>query len=167
VVDQFDKPTLDFDASEAYMVINEGTGGLSVKYHYGDEELAYKPDPRKKIELPSTEVEFKLTEATYKSVNSMARTLGTPYLALESDGETLRLVTSDPANTSTNTVSLDIGESPTDAVFSFVWKFDYLKLIAGTYQVAVSKKGLSRFKHESLPVTYHVLIEANSSKYEG
>jgi hypothetical protein len=166
VVTQFDKPTLNFEEDDAYVKLSDESGGLAVKYHYGDDSLAYTPDPKRKIELPSTEVEFVLTEANFKAITNMARTLGTPELALESDGETLSLVTLDTKNSSTNTTSLAIGEAP-EATFSFVWKIEYLKLIAGTYDVAVSKEGLSRFKHKDMPLTYHVLLEANSSRYDG
>lgn len=165
VVTQFDKPALDFDVDSSYVVISDESGGMKVKYQYGDESLAYTPDPKRKIELPSTEVEFELTEASFKQISNMARTLGTPELALESDGETLSLVTMDSKNSSTNTTSLAIGDAPGDETFSLVWKIEYLKLIAGTYNVAVSKEGLSRFKHKDMDLTYHVLLEANSSKY--
>ena len=75
------------------------------------------------------------------------------------------LVTLDSKNSSTNTTSLTLGDAPSKTSFSFVWKIEYLKLISGTYDVAVCKDGLSRFKHEKLPITYHIVLEANSSKY--
>jgi hypothetical protein len=165
VITQFEKPTLNFVDSEEYVKIQDEEGGLSVKYHYGDESLAYVPDPKKKIELPSTEVKLKLTEVQFRSITNMARTLGTPELALESDGKILSLVTMDSKNSSTNTTSLEIGEAPDKTPFSFVWKIEYLKLIPGTYEVAVCKAGLSRFKHSEAKITYHIVLEANSSKY--
>jgi len=165
VVTQFEKPTLNFEAASEYMVISDEVGGMSVKFHYGDESLAYTPDPNKKIELPSTEVAMQLTEKDSKQIINMARTLGTPELAIESDGKNLKLVARDIKNTSTNTTELLIGKSPDSTPFSFVWKIEYLKLLPGTYDLAVSKEGLSRFKHTSLPITYHIVLEANSSKY--
>lgn len=166
VVTQFKNPILDFDESEEYVKLSNEDGGLFVKYHYGDESLAYIPDPNKSIELPSTEVSLKLTEITFSQITNMARTLGTPELALESDGKELSLVTLDSKNTSTNTTSLSLGKAPKKTPpFSFVWKIEYLKLIPGTYDVAVSKKGLSRFKNIDTPITYHIVLEANSSKY--
>ena len=44
-------------------------------------------------------------------------------------------------------------------------KIEYLKLITGTYDVAVCKQGLSKFKHSELPITYHILLEAKNTKY--
>ena len=166
VTTQFEKPTLVFDEADEYVKISDESGGLSVKYHYGDEALAYIPDPKKKIALPSTEVTLKLTEAQFRSITNMARTLGTPELALESDGKKLNLATLDSKNSSTNTTSLEIGKAPAKIPpFTFVWKIDYLKLIPGTYDVAVCKEGISRFKHETLPLTYHIALEMNASKY--
>jgi hypothetical protein len=166
VVTQFDKPVLDFNEDDAYVKISDESGGLAVKYHFGDESVAYAPDPKRRIELPSTEVEFELTEAAFKSMTNMARILGTPELALESDGDTLSLVALDTKNTSTNLTKLPIGEAP-DAEFTFVWKIEYMKLIPGTYNVAVSKEGISRFKHKDMKLTYHILLDANASKYNG
>lgn len=166
VITQFDKPTLNFSEDEGYVKLQDEGGGLSVKYHYGDESLAYVPDPKRKIELPSTEVEFQLTEAQFKAIKNMANTLGTPELALESDGKVLSLVTLDSKNSSTNTTSLILGDAPTDDTFSLVWKIEYLKLIAGTYDVSVSKEGLSRFKAVDAPVVYHILLEQNPSRYD-
>jgi hypothetical protein len=165
VLTQLEKPELVFDESDDYVRISNAEGGLSVKYHYGDEALAYVPDPTKKVELPSTEVNLKLTEASFRQITNMARTLGTPELALESDGKQLTLVTMDSKNSSTNTTSLPIGEAPDKTPFSFVWKIEYLKLIPGNYDVSVCKAGLSRFKHMDSPITYHIVLEANSSKY--
>lgn len=166
VVGQFDRPSLDFDKADEYVVISDESGGLAVKYHYGDESLAYIPDPKKKLELPSVDVNFEFTEVQFKSIVNMARTLGTPELALESDGESLNLVTIDSKNSSTNTTSLLLGEAPSDVSFSLVWKIEYLKIINGTYDVAVSKQGISRFKHSEMPLTYHIMLEANASRYD-
>lgn len=165
VATQFEKPTLDFEDSDEYVKISNDTGGMSVKFHYGDESLAYIPDPSKEIKLPSTEVSLRLTEAQFRSIVSMARVLGTPELALNSDGEFLNLVTLDSKNSSTNTTNLPIGDAQSDIPFSFVWKLEYLKLIPGTYDLAVHKGGLSRFKHVETPLTYHIVLEQNSSKY--
>jgi len=165
VVGSFEKPELIFDESDEYVKVQNEEGGLSVKYHYGDESLAYVPDPKKKIALPSTEVTLQLTEVAFRQITNMARTLGTPELALESDGKLLKLVTLDSKNSSTNTTSLPLGKATSDTPFTFVWKIEYLKLIPGTYDVAVCKDGLSRFKHTELPLIYHIVLEANSSKY--
>jgi hypothetical protein len=165
VVTQFEKPTLNFDEASEYVKIADESGGMSVKFHYGDESLAYIPDPNKVIGLPSTEVNFKLTEKDFRQITNMARTLGTPELALKSDGKILKLVTMDSINSATNTTDLPIGDAPSDTPFTFVWKIDYLKLIPGTYDVSVSKAGLSRFKHADMPIVYHIVLEAKSIKY--
>ncbi len=111
-------------------------------------------------------MEFKLTEANFKAISNMARTLGTPNLSLQSDGKTLSLTTFDDKNDSTNTTKLELGEAPEGVTFTFVWKIEYLKLVPGTYKVAVSKKGLSRFNHEVAPLIYHILVENNLSRYD-
>jgi hypothetical protein len=71
----------------------------------------------------------------------------------------------DSKNSSTNTTDLPIGDATSKTPFSFVWKIEYLKLIPGTYEVAVCKSGLSRFKHADMKLTYHIALEVQSSKY--
>ena len=165
VVTQFEKPVLDFNEASEYVKLSNEDGGLSVKYHYGDNDLAYIPDPDKKIKLPSTEIKLKLTEVQFRQLTNMARTLGTPELALKNDGKEITLVTMDSINSSTNTTSLTMGVSKIKTPFTFVWKIDYLKLIPGNYEISVCKEGLSRFKHCDLPLVYYIVLEANSSKY--
>ena len=165
VVTQFESPTLNFDDASEYVKISDSSGGMSVKFHYGDESLAYIPDPNKSIELPSTEVTLNLTEKDFRQITNMARTLGTPELALVSDGTVLKLVTMDSKNSATNTTELPIGDAPSATPFTFVWKIEYLKLLPGTYELSVSKAGLSRFKHADMPIVYHIVLEADSTKY--
>lgn len=163
---QFDKPTLDFEVDDKFVRISDDTGGLSVDYHYADEEFTYVPDPKRAVKLPSVEVELDLNEIQLKSIITMSRVIGTPQLALESDGSELILRAFDITNTSTNSTKIQVGAATSPAVFSLVWKIEYLKLIPGTYTVSVSKQGLSRFQHKDMNLTYHILLEANSTKYE-
>jgi len=165
VIGQFDKPTLTFDEANEYVKIHNETGGLSVKYQYGDEATAYIPDSKKKIELPSIEVTFKLSEIQFKSITNLSKTLGAPDLALVSENKLLKLVAFDAKNTSISNTELEMGKAPKGPNFKFVWKIEHLEIIPGTYEVSVSKEGISRFKHESIPLVYHITLDANATKY--
>ena len=162
----YEKPVLDFELADNYVVVSDERGGMASKFHYGDESLAYIPDPKKKIALPSTEVSLKLTEKDFKRITDIARIQGSPELSLHCDGKVLELVSLNSKNSSVNNTVLPIGKAPKKSVpFTFIWKIEYLKLIPGTYDLAVSKEGLSRFTHTEFPVTYHIVLEANGTKY--
>lgn len=166
VITQFKTPSLNFNESDKYVRLSDVDGGLAVKYHYGDEGLAYAPDPARKLQLPSTEVEVEFTENNIRALSNMARTLGTPEISLVSDGKTLRLMTIDSKNSATNTTDLELGPATSSSVFSFVWKIENLKVIPGTYTVQVSKAGLSKFTNKESSVFYHISLEKNPSNFE-
>ncbi len=46
-----------------------------------------------------------------------------------------------------------------------VMRAEHFKLIEGSYDIEIAKKGLSRFKHKTANVTYYIAIEAGSSTF--
>lgn len=163
VLGKFESPTLV--CGDKFLTLSDGTdSGLSVDYLYGDDSLAYTPDPLKSIRLPSVEVEFTLTTTAFTNLTSVATILTLPYFAVQSDGKTLQLRTFD-TNKVMNSSQFRLGEARNAIPFRLSWKISNLKLVPGTYHVAVSKEGISRFTNVDKPVTYHVLLDAKTSQY--
>jgi hypothetical protein len=50
-----------------------------------------------------------------------------------------------------------------EADFEFYFKVENLKLLPGDYDVQVSSKGISFFKHKTLDVTYFIALEPEST----
>jgi hypothetical protein len=44
-------------------------------------------------------------------------------------------------------------------------KVENFKLIDGSYDVSIAKKGMARFKHKTINITYYIAIEAASSTF--
>jgi gp45 sliding clamp, C terminal len=166
VAERFTEPTLHFKDA-AYLTITGSTGAnLVVNYRLGDDSLSYIPDPQNPVELHSIELEFPLSAKHFNQLTKLAHALGTPDLVAECDGVNLQLLARSTGNAGANVSTLPIGAAPNNTRFSFIWKFDHLKLLDGEYVVAVSRSGLSRFRHQTSDVTYHVPLDSNS-QYDG
>ena len=68
----------------------------------------------------------------------------------------------DKKNTTSNDVEIKVGEGAT-ADYTFYFKVENLKLFAGDYDVSVSSKSISYFKHKKLPIQYWIALEPDSS----
>ena len=71
------------------------------------------------------------------------------------------MVVRDKKNDTTNDFSIVVGE--TDAIFSFNFKVENIKILPGTYDVVVSQKLLSRFSSNNYNLTYYIALEPDST----
>ena len=70
----------------------------------------------------------------------------------------------DNANSTSNTYSIEVGgEFPKDSVFNFVINIANLKLLPGDYDVSISSKLISEFKHKQMNVRYWIALEKSST----
>jgi hypothetical protein len=73
----------------------------------------------------------------------------------------VKLVVRDKKNDTSNDFSVVVGE--TDDVFTFNFKVENLRILPGTYEVAISQKLLSQFKNTNIDVSYWVALEPDST----
>ena len=86
-------------------------------------------------------------------------------VAVESDGKKVSIVTIDLANDSAHTDALEISAGD-GSKYRMVFKTENLsKILAGGYDVAISSKGISNFKHKTHPLQYWITTE-QGSKFE-
>ena len=149
----------DFDFGQSQVTLKEGTA--KANYTYADPSMITTP-PEKNIELPSVEVQFKMTKDDFKQIQNGANQLGLPEIVVRGDGSVISLVATDTKNPTTNEFSRTVGEH--GAVFKFIFKTENLKFIPNTYDVEISSKGIAHFKSEN--VEYWVATEGDSS-YSG
>ena len=125
--------------------------------------------PKKEIQMPSVDVEVELDQESFSSFLSIAKTLGTNRLALQSDGKHLELLAQfgDHNNPTEVGLRLPLGNAPEHHTFSFVWKQAYCILPRGSYALAVSKQGLLRFTNKAKPIATYIALERNNSTWEG
>ena len=156
----FNKPTFEFD-DKSMTISEEGTSTKS-KYFFADASILTVP--QKDVKMPETEVEFTLTEADLVKVKKAAAMLQLPDISVKSHGHDIMMSAVDKKNDTANTYGVKVGE--TDKEFDFHFKTEHLKMLPGDYNVAISSKLISTFKHKTKDLQYWVALE-NTSKYSG
>ena len=162
----FEKPDLDFHDDFVVMTEN-GSTGKSLKYWYSDPSVV--TSPTKEITMPECEVSFILENNMLVNVQKAAAVIGAPDMALEamSVGKALLKVT-DKKNTTANdyAVGVDVtNEDGKDLPYKFWFKVENLKLLSGSYNVAVSSRNISHFVNSNVNIYYWIALEPES-KYD-
>jgi len=158
LVSLFDDADLEF--GERNMVVSEGTA--KANYTYADPSMITAKPPEKNIELPSVEVQFKMSKDDYRKVLNGANQLQLPEVVVRGKDGIVSLVATDTKNPTTNEFARSVGENGAD--FTFVFKAENLKFLQMDFDVQISAKGIAHFKGDG--VEYWVATEAGSS-YDG
>ena len=160
VMSLFNKPKFAFDDKSMTMQ-EEGTSTKS-KYYFADASILTVP--QKDVKMPEAEVSFTLTETDLTKVKKAASMLQLPDISISSKGGDINLSAIDKKNDTANNFSIKVGTS--DKTFDFHFKTEHLKMLPGDYNVSISSKLISNFKHKTKPIEYWVALE-NTSKYTG
>jgi hypothetical protein len=150
-------PELDF-TNEGYVVIKEGK--MRTKYFFADPQVIVTP-PEKPITLPSEDVSFELSTDQLDKLLKAAAIYQLTDLAVVGGDGVVKIVVRDKKNDTSNDFSIVVGE--TDAIFSFNFKVENIKILPGTYDVVVSQKLLSRFTSKNHDLTYYIALEPDST----
>ena len=150
-------PDLNF-GEESYLMIHEGK--RKVKYFYADPNVIISP-PDKEITLPSEDVHFQLESTSLEKLLKAAAVYQLPDLCVVGDSAKVKLVVRDKKNDTSNSYSIEVGE--TDKNFTFNFKVENIKIIPGAYDVVVSQKLLSRFTNSKFNLTYYIALEPDST----
>ena len=153
----YQSPELDF-SHDSYVVIREGKS--NTKYFFADAAIIASP-PDKPITLPSEDVSFVLTSQHLDRLKKSSSLLQLPDISAIGEDGVVRLVVRDKKNDTSNKFSIEVGE--TDKVFTCNFKEENLKLIEGSYDVAISSKLLSRFQSKNYDLTYYIALEPDST----
>jgi hypothetical protein len=84
-----------------------------------------------------------------------------PDLSVTGNGSTITMLVSDRKNDNSNEFSLNVGE--TDKAFEFNFKIENIKLIPGSYNVAISKQLLAKFTNSNYNLDYYIALEPDST----
>ena len=160
VLGLMDQPHLKFD--ESFVTVSDSTGRSKIKYFFSPEETL--TSPTKDINMPDADVKFTLDSDTLNKIKRAAATLGHTEMSISGKDGALELSVVDNANSTSNTYSIEVGgEFPKDSVFNFVINIANLKLLPGDYDVSISSKLISQFKHKQMNVRYWIALEKSSS----
>ena len=160
VMSLFTKPQFTFD-DKSLSIGEEGTSTKS-KYYFADPSILTVP--QKYVKMPEAEVQFTLTETDLTKVKKAAAMLQLPDISISSKGSDITLSAIDKKNDTANNFSIKVGE--TNSKFEFHFKTEHLKMLPGDYNVSISSKLISNFKHKSKPIQYWIALE-NTSKFTG
>ncbi len=157
-----DDPSFEFDDKQVTIVGNKGRS--KIKYRFTPANMIVTP-PEKSLTMPDAEIKFNLTAEDFEWVMRAAGVLASPQVAIESDGKKVSIVTLDLQNDSAHTDALEIADGDGNK-YRMVFKTENItKVLAGTYEVSISSKGISHFKNKNLPLQYWITTE-QGSKFE-
>ena len=155
-----DDPSFEFDDKQVTIVGNKGRS--KIKYRFTPANMIVTP-PEKTITLPSEDVKFTLTSDDLEWVMKTAAVLSSPNIGLVSNGEVVDLTTFDASNDAAHTNAIEICNG-TGTKYKIVFKTENIKLIPGTYEVAISFKGIAHFTNTKDDIQYWIAFEAKQTK---
>ena len=157
-IDLYDNHELDFK-NESHLYIRGGKNNRT-KYFFADPSVIVAP-PEKTLTLPSEDVCFTFDNNQLISILKASAIYGLPDLSAVGEAGVVKLVVRDKKNDTSNEFAINVGE--TDKEFSFNFKVENIKILAGSYNVVISEKLLSRFVNENYNLTYFIALEPDST----
>ena len=133
-----------------------------IKYRMTAKNMIVTP-PDKTISLNHIDCSFTMTELDLAEIMRAASVLSSPHIAVESDGESINLVTFDANDDAQHTNSIQVGEG-NGKEYRVVFKTENFKMIPGAYDVQISFKGLGHFKNAKEDIQYWIAFESKESK---
>lgn len=151
-------PEFDF-SNDGYVNIREGK--IRSKYFFADPNVIVTP-PEKDITLPSEDVCFLLNTDQLSKLVKASSIYQLEDLSVVGESGVVKLVIRDKKNDTSNNFSIIVGETEDEFMFNF--KVDNIKLIlAGSYEVVISKKLLARFSNSNHDLVYYIALEPDST----
>ena len=155
-----DEPNLKF--AEESVTVSDSTGRSKVKYFFSPEETL--TSPTKDVNMPEPDVSFTLDNETLNKLKRAASTLGHSNVSITpSGGGILSLSVVDNENSTSNTYSIDIDGEYNTSDFNFIISIANLRILPGDYEVKLSRKLITEFKHKELNVRYWIAVEKTST----
>lgn len=152
----FQNPVLEFDNNE-YLTIRGD--GRSAKYYFSDPEITLKTAPDRKVNFPGADIEFSITSSELEALRKAANVYGIPDLVFKSSaGGTVSLNLCDRENETSNVYSQEILGDNTGE-YELTMKMEHVNLVPGNYDVKISSKLITEWKHSSLPLVYYIALE--------
>lgn len=154
----------DLDFQEENVVVKGVSGRSKTKVRYTEVKLVQQP-PSKAINIPAYEVKFTLTQEDLDWIEKIGAVLKLPHVTVTNQDGNIMLSAIDVKGEIVDDSSLNVGKTEDNTPFQFTIKVENLKILAGTYVVELSARGISKFTHQSKPVLYYISVEQASSSY--
>jgi hypothetical protein len=154
-----EEPSIEF--GEKMAIISGLSGRSKLNYRFCDPTMVVAP-PQKPIAMPEPEIQFELSDTDLDWILRSSSVLSSPNIAVTSDGTKVTIQTFDSSNDAASTNDLEVADGNGDR-FKMVFKTEALKMIPGSYDVKISSKGVSHFKHKNKDLQYWITTEAGST----
>ena len=158
-----DDPVIEFDNSN--ILISGLQGRSKIKYRFCSPNVIVAA-PDKPISMPDVEISFELKQEDFDWIMKAAGVLSSSCVSIESDGDKVYAVALDMSNDAAHTDSLEIAKGSGDK-YKMIFKIENIKMISGSYDVKISSKGISNFKHKTLNLQYWIATETGSKFEKG
>lgn len=152
---------LSFDSDKVNISANKKSDYIK----YCSSKVIVVP-PEKPISLGEPDCSFSLSQEDLDWMRKSAGISGSPNFVFESDGSTIHFIATDVKDDAADQSKIEIDTVQDGSKFRVVMKVENFKLLEGSYDVAIAKKGLARFKHKTVDITYYIAIEAANSTFE-
>ena len=152
----FDAPKIDTTQSN-YVTVSDQRGKSKTRFFYADPDIITQA-PEKEIVIPSEDVKFRLDAGNLKQLTKAASIYQLPDLCLFGDAGAMHLCVTDKKNDTSNSYSVEVGT--TDDEFCYCFKVENLKLLAGNYNVTISKQNVALFQGDG--IKYFIALEPNN-----
>ena len=156
-----DDSQLHLDMATSSAIINDSSGRKTSNYRICDAGMI-KNATDKSVKMPDVEVKFTLTQEDLEFSLRASSVLGTPHIAIKSDGNKIFLSAFDDKNTSTHSNQLEVADG-NGKKYKMLFKTENMKMIPGSYEVSISFKGIAHFKNTTKPLQYWVATELGST----
>jgi hypothetical protein len=154
------KDSADLEFNDSDVIFKNGKRKTS--YRMTAKEMITIP-PEKEITLKNIECSFNLTQEDYEWIMKTASVLSSPHIAVQSDGDTIEIVTFDASDDSSHPSSIEVGEG-NGKKYKIVFKTENIKMIPGSYDVSISFAGIGHFQNTASEIQYWIAFEAKDSK---
>jgi len=158
------KNDLDVEFDSKNLVISGLKGRSSMTYRTCEQTMIVAP-PEKELQMPDADISISLSESDFKWILDTANVLGSPQVAIQSDGvgSPVNIVTFDSSNDSAHTQALKLDIESTGK-FKMIFKTENIhKVLSGPYDLKVSSKGIAHFKNTKFPIEYFITTEVGST----
>lgn len=153
----YENPVLDFSKENCVLIKQ---GNHKITYRLTDPTLIFSAEDRD-IKLPSKDVCFILTEDNFEKLLKASSVFGLPDFSVVGENGEISLQVTQKENSSSNQVSIAVGETDEDFVMNF--KTENLKIIPGNYEVVISKQLIAQFTNQNFDLTYFIGLESDSN----
>ena len=160
-VSLYKEAELDFGDSKLHITTESRKKNDSISY-CSPKVIVTPPD--KPISIGEPDCSFSLSQEDLDWMRKSAGISGSPNFVFESDGDTITFTATDVKDDAADQSTIEIGAG-NGAKFKVVMKVENFKLMEGSYDVSVAKKGLAQFKNKNTPINYYIAIEAAASTF--